>query len=149
MEGRGGEWKQEWYIASKILFMRHIPIVLFAILLLSAGASRLQAQSLNNTAWKFYVEQLHDTLTMHLGTDSSHVTTSTGETVIRSTIKVVKDTLKIKDFEGQYACPDLEGVYRLGRDGDVLSFFLVADPCNDRAEVLNGLKMYRKEEQGK
>ncbi len=58
--------------------MYKVVAVVFVVLL-SAGASRVQAQStvsLKNTAWKFYVEGLHDSLTFHFGTDTSFSTTS-------------------------------------------------------------------------
>ncbi len=110
------------------------------VLFLTAVAGKSQAQSLKNTAWKFYVDQLHDSLTFHIGADSSYTTTSTGETVIRSTMKTDKDTLKIADIDGQYFCPDGEGVYRYTVEGDILSLFLIKDPCTNRADALNGIK---------
>lgn len=119
--------------------MRKLATFVF-VLFLSATASRLHAQSLKNTAWKFYVEPLHDSLVFHIGADSSYTTTSSGEIVVRSLCKIEKDTVKITDFEGQYYCPDGMGVYKIAVDGDNLSFFLVNDPCSNRAEVLNGVK---------
>ena len=119
--------------------MRNL-VAIAAVLFLSVSANRVDAQTLTNTVWKFYVEPLHDSMVFHIGTDSSFTTTSTGETVIRSFCKVEKDTLKIKDIDGQYFCPDGEGVYRWTVEGDVLSLFMVTDPCNDRAGVLNGIK---------
>jgi hypothetical protein len=121
-------------------------VALFFFVFLMAGAGRLQAQSmkvpsLKGTAWKFYVEALHDTLTMHIGGDSSYTTSSVGEVVVKGTSKLSNDTLRIKDTGGEYFCPDGEGVYRIAVDGDYLSFFLVTDPCNGRSEALNGMKM--------
>ncbi len=110
-----------------------------------AGAGRLQAQSmkvqsLNGTAWKFYVEALHDTLTMHIGADSSYTTSTAGEIVVRGSCKLSNDTLRIRDTGGEYFCPDGEGVYRITVDGDYMSFFLVTDPCNGRSDALNGAR---------
>jgi len=117
---------------------------IFFFVFIMAGASRLQAQgqqSLKGTAWKFYVDGLHDTLTMHLGmADSSFTATSSGDVVVRSVYKVQKDTLKIRDTGGEYYCPDGEGVYRFVIEGDYMSFFLVSDPCNNRSDALNGIK---------
>ena len=70
---------------------------------------------------------------------------STGEVVVRSVCKVAKDTLKIMDYDGQYNCPDGEGVYRWIVEGNELSLFMVTDPCSGRAGVLNGVKCKRKE----
>jgi hypothetical protein len=113
------------------------------IVFLFAGVNRLSAQSLQNTAWKFYVDALHDTLTMHIGADTAYSTSSTGELIVRSHIEVVKDTLKLRDIDGEYPCMDGEGVYRFAVDGDYLSFFLVNDPCENRSGALRDLKMKR------
>lgn len=117
--------------------------VAFFVFFLSAGASRLQGQSLANTAWKFYVEPLHDTLTMHIGADTSFSTSSSGEMIVRSLWKQVKDTVKINDLDGVYPCKDGEGIYRVSIDGDYLNFIIVTDPCNQRADALSGVKFRR------
>ena len=124
--------------------MRKLSVVLFVFILL-AGASRSQAQSLTHTAWKFYVEALHDTLTMHIGKDTSFSTSSSGEMIVRSAFTVVSDTVKIKDIDGQYPCPDGEGVYRYTIDGDVMSFILVSDPCANRSYALKDVKFKKTE----
>ena len=110
------------------------------VVLLSAGASRLQAQSLKNTAWKFYVEPLHDTLTMHIGSDTSYCSSSSGEMVVQSLYKVAKDTIKLRDIGGEYNCPDGEGIYRYTVEGDLLKFFLITDPCPNRSSALVDVK---------
>jgi hypothetical protein len=89
--------------------MRYLPVVLFAFLCLGANTLRAQS-SLKNTAWKFYVDALHDTLTMHIGVDTSFTTSSTGDIVVRSTYKTVGDTIRLMDVDGQYPCMDGEGV---------------------------------------
>ena len=119
--------------------MRQFLVLLFVLSV--GGVTRLNAQaSLKGTAWKFYVEALHDTLTMHIGADTSFSTTSSGEMVVRSSIKMDKDTLKITDVDGEYPCNAGEGVYRVSVDGDLLSFLLIADPCPYRSEALAGQK---------
>jgi hypothetical protein len=116
--------------------MRQLPVALF-IFLLAAGSTTVRAQtSLKNTAWKFYVDALHDTLTMHIGVDTSFSTSSTGDIIVRSTYKTVGDTIKIKDVDGQYPCMDGEGVYKYVVDGDSLTFLLVVDPCYNRSGAL-------------
>src|ERR1700743_925110 len=100
-------------------FMRHLPVILF-VFVLGVGSTGLHAQtSLKNTAWKFYVDALHDTLTMHFGADTSFCTSSTGDLIVRSTYKTVGDTVKMKDVDGQYPCMDGDGVYRYVVDGEV------------------------------
>ena len=115
--------------------------VLILTIFLFVGANRCSAQSLQHTAWKFYVEDLHDTLTMHIGVDTSFTTGSTGDLIVRSRFAVVKDTLKINDIDGQYPCMAGEGVYRYSVDGDFLNFFLVTDPCDGRSNALRDIKM--------
>jgi len=122
--------------------MRQFAIAIL-VLFLSTGTNRLQAQSLANTAWKFYVEPLHDTLTMHIGADTSFSTSSSGEMIVRSLWKQVKDTVKINDLDGMYPCTAGEGIYRVSIDGDYLNFVMVSDPCNQRADALNGVKFLR------
>jgi len=114
--------------------------VLFFVVILFAGAGRLQAQSLQHTAWKLYLDALHDTLTMHIGADTSYTTNSSGELIVRSTCKIVNDTVKLRDFAGEYYCPDGEGVYRFTVEGDYLSLTLVKDPCGNRSASIDGVK---------
>jgi hypothetical protein len=120
---------------------------IFFFVFVMAGTSRLQAQSqpaLKGTAWKFYVDGLHDTLALHIGiADTSWTTTSTGDVVVRSVYKLQNDTLRIRDFEGEYYCPDGEGVYRVTIEGDYLNFFLISDPCNNRGDALTGTKFMK------
>ena len=78
--------------------MAKTAVFIFALFLF-AGAGRSSAQSLQNTAWKFYVEDLHDTLTMHIGVDTACSTSSTGDVIVRSHFAVVKDTVKIDDID--------------------------------------------------
>jgi hypothetical protein len=123
--------------------MRHLTAVLF-VFVLSAGTNTLRAQSsLKNTAWKFYVDALHDTLVMHFAVDTSTVSSSTGDLVVRSTYKTVGDTVKIKDVDGQYPCMDGEGVYKYVVDGDTLTFVLATDPCSNRSGALVETKFMR------
>jgi hypothetical protein len=131
------------YLWTNTHFMRHLPVVLF-VFVLAAGSTTVRAQtSLKNTAWKFYVDALHDTLTMHIGVDTSFSTSSTGDIIVRSTYKTVGDTIRIKDVDGQYPCMDGEGVYKFVVDGDLLTFLLVADPCNNRSGALVDTKFKR------
>jgi hypothetical protein len=124
-------------------------VLFILVVVLSAGASRVQAQSLQGTAWKFYLAGLHDTLTLHIGADTSFTTSSAGELLVRSICKVAKDTIKLRDFAGEYYCPDGEGVYRYTVEGDYLSFFLVTDPCGNRSGAINGTKWRKTEEMKK
>lgn len=108
-------------------------------LVIIAGISRVDAQSLHNTAWKTYVTGLGDTLTLHIsGGDSSFVTVSTGDVVVRSTFHVSNDTLSMSDFDGQYACQNGLGIYKFTVTDDKLVMKMVTDPCTDRGSAIDG-----------
>ena len=122
----------------------------FALLLLvflAAGFTGVQAQtsfpSLKSTVWKFYIQGLNDTLTMHIDADTNWSTSSSGEMIVRSLWKVSKDTVRINDIDGMYPCHDGEGIYRFAIDGDTMIWTLLSDPCTDRASSLAGLKFVR------
>jgi hypothetical protein len=123
--------------------MRHLPVALLFFALCGGSATVRAQTSLKNTAWKFYVDALHDTLTMHIGVDTSFTTASSGDIIVRSSYKTVGDTIKIKDVDGQYPCMDGEGVYRYVVDGDTMTFLLVADPCYNRSGALVDTKFKR------
>ena len=114
-----------------------------ALCLLLAATAGVRAQSLKGTNWKLYVDELHDTLTFHIGTDTSFTTDGSGEMVVRSLLKVNKDTISIKDIDGKYACPGEEGVYTYLFLADGLTMTLVKDPCDNRSNSINGVKWIR------
>ncbi len=111
--------------------------------LLFATGGGLQAQTLQNTSFKLYVDQLNDTITLHVVKDSSWVTQGRGGVVVRSLFTVSKDTLTMQDYEGQYACPGQKGVYTFKLTENSLTMYLVADPCDGRVGTINGAKWIR------
>jgi len=118
--------------------------LLFAIFVLVAGAFRGNAQSLQNTTWKAYINGPNDTVTLHIGKDTSFVTMGAGDVVVvKSICRVSKDTLSLQDFEGQYLCPDGTGVYLYTVTADKLVLKMVNDPCDGRATAINGVAWAR------
>ena len=113
--------------------------VFLGLILLLGGAIGLRAQSLQNTNWKLYIDELHDTITLHVAKDSSFVTVG-GNVVVRSSFKTSKDTITMKDVDGQYACPGDEGVYKYTVENGILTFFLIGDPCENRKNSISGAK---------
>ncbi|HET6253650.1 MAG TPA: hypothetical protein VFE32_06235 [Puia sp.] len=116
------------------------------ISLLSVQAhAQTQPPSLQNTNWKIFIPDINDTLTLHIKSDSSYVTTSTGEAVVRSVCKVSADTLSLTDYDGQYACPNTTGKYKisLNDDASTLTLILIEDPCDGRANSINKAKWTR------
>jgi hypothetical protein len=118
-------------------------MILFAgIFCLTSTAFHLHAQSINNSNWKaFFADPFYDTLTVHIHADSSFVTKSNGEVLVRSNYTIAGDTLTLLDYgTGEYTCPDMKGKYKINLNGDNLIFTLIDDPCEGRAHALDGLK---------
>ena len=117
-------------------------ILITGLFLLASSVFHLQAQSINNKNWKAYIaEPFNDTLTLHIQTDSSFVTLSNGEVLVRSACKITGDIITIADYStGQYSCPDMTGKYKINLSGDSFTLTLIEDPCEGRGQTLNGLK---------
>ena len=119
--------------------------LMLAVILFVAGTMGLRAQSLKNTNWKLYIDELHDTITLHIQGDSSYVTQGNGNVVVRSVWKTMKDSVTMKDVEGQYACPGDEGVYTYTVKENTLTFFVVGDPCEGRRNSISGAKWMKQQ----
>ena len=120
-------------------------IILFTgLFCLTSTLFQLHAQSINNSNWKaFFGDPFNDTLTIHIHGDSSFVTKSDGEVLVRSNYTIAGDTITISDYgTGEYACPD-KGKYKINLKGDSLILTLIDDPCEGRATSLSGLKWIR------
>jgi hypothetical protein len=128
-------------------YMRKISYLLVVLLL--ASVAGVHAQSLKGTSWKLYVDELHDTLTFHVGVDTSYTTDGSGEVVVRCLSKISKDTLTLRDIDGKYACPGGDGVYTYVFLADGLTLNMVSDPCDNRSNAINGVKWVRGKDQGK
>ena len=122
-------------------------ILSVGLFLLASAAFHLHAQSIDNKNWKGYLaEPFNDTLTFHIKSDSSFVTTSAGEVLVQTKVKITGDILTLADYSTtQYSCPDATGKYKinLSKDGNSLTLTLIEDPCEGRAQALNGLKWIR------
>jgi hypothetical protein len=119
------------------------PILLFTGLIFFVSAlSHLQAQSIDNKNWKAYLEApISDTVTFHIHSDSSFVTNSNGDVVIRLRCSVAGDTLTIVNQDGEETgCPDQKGKYRINLNDDVLILTLIDDACEGRSRALQGIK---------
>ena len=118
-------------------------LIVYLGLILTGMSMGARAQSLKNTSWRMFIDQLHDSLTIHIRSDSSFVTTSDGSVVVKSICKLSGDTLTISDYEGQYACPDMKGSYKISVTDDWLAMVLIDDPCEGRVGSLNNSKWRR------
>jgi hypothetical protein len=120
------------------------PLLVASALLLSLMSMTANAQtpSLKNSTWKLYVQELNDTITLHIKMDSSYVTVSTGDAVVKSVCKISADTLSFTDYDGQYACPSQTGTYKLSfsDDNTVMIMTVIDDPCDGRNGAINKMK---------
>ena len=116
-------------------------LTLAAFLLLTAMTFQLHAQSLRNADWKTYIGgEINDTITLHIHSDSSLVTNSAGAVFVRSLCKISGDTLTLNDYDGPYACPNMEGKYRIHLEDSHLTLSLISDPCDGRLHAIDGIK---------
>ena len=104
--------------------------------------STVSAQSINKRDWKaFFADPINDTLTLHVRADSSFVTTSKGDVMLRTNCMITGDTLTLLDYnDSEHACPDAKGKYKINLTGKSFTLSLIDDPCEGRAQVLNGVK---------
>jgi hypothetical protein len=118
-------------------------IILFSgFFCLTLLVSNVHAQSINNKNWKaFFGDPFNDTLTFHVHSDSSYVTNSKGEVMLRTNCILAADTLTLADYsEGEHSCPEARGKYKINLDGKSFTLSLIDDPCEGRARALNGVK---------
>ena len=119
--------------------------ILVGGLLSIRSSAQSQTPSLKNTNWKLFVPELNDTITLHIKTDSSFVTGATGDAVVRSVFKMSADTIFLTDYDGQYACPNATGKYKVSVSDDAssMTLTLIDDPCDGRANSINKAKWLR------
>ena len=100
-----------------------------------------QAQSVDNRNWKAYLEApINDTVTFHIHSDSSFVTNSNGEVVIRVNCAITRDSLTIVNQDGaETGCPDQKGKYKIDLKENNFKLTLIEDACEGRAQALNGV----------
>jgi len=116
--------------------------LLAAVFSISLVTSHLCAQSINNRNWKaYFADPINDTLTLHVHSDSSFVTTSRGDVMLRTNCIVNRDTLTLSDYgDSEHSCPDAKGKYKINLSGTTLTLSLIDDPCDGRAHAIDGVK---------
>lgn len=117
-------------------------ILLAGIFCFAAIASQAYAQSINNRNWKaYFADPINDSLTLHVHSDSSFVTDSKGEVMLRTNCILSADTLTLADYsEGDHSCPDAKGKYKINLSGKTFTLSLIDDACEGRARALDGVK---------
>lgn len=117
-------------------------ILLFAgFFCLASFVSHLDAQSIDNKNWRAsFGDPINDTLTFHIHSDSSFVTNSKGEVMLRTNCIISGDTLTLSDYgSGEHTCPDM-GKYKISVSGKSFSLTVINDPCEGRSQALNDVK---------
>jgi hypothetical protein len=117
-------------------------ILLAGAFCFTAIASQAYAQSINNRNWKaYFADPINDSLTLHVHADSSFVTDSKGEVMVRTNCILSADTLTLADYsEGEHSCPDAKGKYKINLSGKTFTLSLIDDACEGRARALDGVK---------
>jgi hypothetical protein len=117
-------------------------ILLAGAFCFAAIASQAYAQSINNRNWKaYFADPINDSLTLHVHSDSSFVTDSKGEVMLRTNCILSADTLTLADYsEGEHSCPDAKGKYKINLSGKTFTLSLIDDACEGRARALDGVK---------
>jgi hypothetical protein len=81
----------------------------------------------------YFADPINDTLMLHIHSDSSFVTNSKGEVMLRTNCILTKDTLTLADYsEGEHSCPDAKGKYKVALNGKSFTLSLIDDPCEGR-----------------
>lgn len=117
-------------------------IILLTGIVLFASASCLHAQSIDNKNWKAYLDApINDTVTFHIQSDSSYVTNSNGDVVIRMRCFIAADTLTIINQEAdEHGCPDQKGKYKINFKGKSFVLTAIEDACEGRAHALQSVE---------
>jgi hypothetical protein len=115
-------------------------VILFAGLICFCSVL-CQAQSIDNRNWKAYLEApINDTVTFHIHSDSSFVTNSNGEVVIRLNCTITSDTLTIVNQDGaETGCPDQKGKYKIDLKESSFKLNRIEDACDGRAQAISGV----------
>jgi hypothetical protein len=114
------------------------------ICLVFVAVALSQAQSLQKTQWKsLFAAPINDTAIFTFRQDSSYITNSKGVENVYSIFHVSHDTVTIKDIGGEIACGDEVGVYTFTMTKNILKLLVVTDPCDGRANSLNGREWVR------
>jgi hypothetical protein len=100
-----------------------------------------QSQSIDNKNWKAHLPvPINDTVTLHLNSDSSFITNSEGQVVIRMSCMVNGNTLTmVNEDPGEHGCPDQKGIYTINFKGNTFVLTVVSDACEGRAQALAGV----------
>ena len=117
-------------------------ILSVAIFCLGGTICKLQAQSITNKCWKSYIgAPINDTAFFYIYRDSSIITNSKGDVMVRQHCTINGDTLTILDFgTEEQGCTDIKGMYQINFADDGFNLSLINDPCEGRSQAFTGRK---------
>lgn len=115
--------------------------ILFAGLFFCSFAfMHVHGQSINNKDWKAFLgDPINDTITLHIHSDSSYVTNTKGDLILRTNCIISGDTLTFSDYQtSEHACPDM-GKYKINLNGKSFTLSVINEPCEGRSQAINGV----------
>ena len=112
-------------------------IILFTAFL-CVGSAMCQAQSIDNKLWKSYIgAPINDTAFLKIYKDSSFITNSNGQVMVRFLSTITGDTLSFVDYgPEEQGCPDIKGAYKINFTGHIFTLTLINDSCDGRSQAL-------------
>ena len=112
--------------------------VLSACFFCLAFTGQLRAQSIDNKSWKTYIDApINDTAIFNIYHDSSSITNTHGQVMVRHHCQIAGDTLTIIDFgPEEQGCAGIKGSYRVNLSGNSFTLAVINDPCEGRSQAL-------------
>jgi hypothetical protein len=107
---------------------------------LASAMSQLHSQSIKNKSWKTYIgAPINDTAIFSIHQDSSTITNTAGQVMVRHHCRIIGDTLTIEDFGAEeQGCLGIKGSYKINLTGDSFTLTLINDSCDGRSQALAG-----------
>ena len=114
-------------------------VLLVCFIIAVSAKNKLNAQSIDNRIWKTFVsDPLNDTLVFHFRSDSSYVTDSRGNVMVRTHCIISGDTLTLEDYGSEpMSCIGRKGIYKINKTKTSFTLILIDDTCDGRSEALN------------
>jgi hypothetical protein len=116
-------------------------IILFtALFLLASAVNQLHSQSINNKSWKTYIgAPVNDTAILTIQQDSSTITNTVGQVIVRHQCSITGDTVTIEDIAAEeQGCPGIKGKYKINLTGGSFILTMISDSCDGRSQALAG-----------
>jgi hypothetical protein len=112
-----------------------LSVVFFCVALILC---QLHAQSIANKSWKTYIDApINDTVILNMYIDSSSITNTKGQVMVRHHCKISGDTLTIEDTgTEEQGCTGIKGSYKINYIDNGFTLTLISDECDGRSQAL-------------